>query len=176
MSFQFNKSQIGVEFVFLCVAFLLPGISACTPSYPYIVANEGCNCQEYTYRDKLRKFTLAVRASYKVAERISSTIELTFRNYGKDTLDLGQAYIKGTSENVRYQYNGKSLPLPFVKIEPGDDHTITLNGSDTEVVSDPLRKIAGERIVIEVMKLLIRNAAVPTIVITLVPVNPKFSS
>lgn len=160
----------------VCVAFLLFGLSGCSPSYPYLVTNEGCNCQTYTYRDDVKKFNVIVRSSYKVGERISSHVEITFQNRGRDTLDLGQAYVRGTSENVRYQYSGKSLPLPFVRIAPGEEYTVTIDGSDTEVVEDPWRKIAGERVVIEIMKLRMGKALLSNIVLTLVPVNPKFPS
>ena len=167
----------GVRTPFLCVfvSFLF-GLSACTRSYPYLVTNDDCNCHEYIYRDDLRKIKITMRASYKVAERINSTIEMTFENESTDTLDLGQAYVKGTSENVRYQYNGKSLPLPFVRIEPGDSYFMTLSGADTEIVDDPWLKIAGERITVEIIRLVLGNKMLPPIVIKLVPVNPKFSS
>jgi len=149
-------------------------VSACSPSYPYLVTNERCNCEEYTFLDKPRKLKATIRASYTIKDRITSTIEITFKNEGKDTLDLGQAYLRGTSENVKYQYNGRSLPLPFVRIEPGDDYTITMTGTDTDLVDDPMRKIAGERVILEITKLRVGGAIVPDIVFVLVPVNPKF--
>ena len=166
---------VGTSVLWVFVSFLF-GLSACTKFYPYLVTNEDCNCQVYTYRDDLRKFKITMSASYKVSERINSTIEMTFENESTDTLDLGQAYVKGTSENVRYQYNGKSLPLPHVRIEPGDSYLMVLRGADTEIVDDPWRKIAGERITVEITRMVLGDKVVPSIVIKLVPVNPKFSS
>ncbi|MBI4429231.1 MAG: hypothetical protein HY562_08935 [Ignavibacteriales bacterium] len=176
MSHPGKKIRNGGAFFWASAACVVFVISACSPTYPYLVTNDTCHCEEYTYHDRSRKIKVTIRASYKVTERIHSTIELTFRNGGTDTLDLGQAYVRGTSENVRYQYNGKSLPLPYVQIEPGDEYTITLGGSDTEVVEDPWRRIAGERVIIEIMKLRTGNITVPNVVFVLVPVNPKFSS
>lgn len=145
-------------------------------SYPYLVATNDCNCEHFIHRDERGRFELELSARYKVSDRVVSTIELEFRNLSREPMSLRQAYVKGTSVNVRYQFNGQFQPMPYVIIPPGGKYTMTLQGSDTRMTDNPWLNIAGERIVIEIRGMLLGNSVIPPIVVTLVPYNPKLDS
>jgi len=150
--------------------------SGCSRTYPYLVANEECHCEQYVFRDTKNKIDVEFTARYKVSERIHTRIEMTFFNRSTDTLDLRLAHVNGKSKNVRYQYNGRPLPLPYVRVEPGDSYLVVLEGSDTETVEEPWHKIAGEKVTVELSLLVLGSRTLPPIIVTFVPVNPKFSS
>jgi hypothetical protein len=151
-------------------------LSSCTSTYPYRITTDGCNCERYIYKDEARGFEVEFTATYQVTDRVESTIKIVFRNYGRDTLSLRQASIKGTSANVRYQFNDRFQPMPYVAIPPGQSYAVTLHGSDTEVVEEPWHKIAGERVTIEIGGVLFGQAVVNPILVTLIPLNPKLPS
>lgn len=151
-------------------------LSSCTASYPYLVATDNCNCERFVYHDSGGRFEIEASAHYQVTDRITSTIELVFRNRSRDTLSLRQAFLKGTSTNVQYQFNDKFQPMPFAIVPPGGNYTVTLTGSDTQVSDDPWLKIAGEKVDIEMRGLLLGFTPVPPILLTLVPFNPKLGS
>jgi hypothetical protein len=164
-----------MRFGWLVVAAMLV-FSSCTSTYPYLITTEGCNCERYVFKDANRKFEVEFTATYHVTDRVESTIDIVFRNKGHDTLSLRQAYIKGTSANVRYQFNDRFQPMPYVAIPPGQDYAMTLLGIDTEVVEEPWYKVAGERITLEISGILFGQTAVNPILVTLVPINPKLPS
>lgn len=155
---------------------LLPLLAACSSTHPYLVTTENCFCEEFTYRDERANFTVEVTARYEVRERVTSIVELTFRNMGRDTLDLRQAFVKGTAKNVRYQFNNRFQPLPYVAVPPGESYSMVMEGSDTEIVADPWHKIAGEHVTIELRGLMTGLRRVDPVVLTLIPRNPKLSS
>ena len=155
---------------------LLPLLAACSSTHPYLVTTDNCFCEEFTYRDEGANFTVEVAARYEVGERVTSIIELTFRNMGSDTLDLRQAFVKGTAKNVRYQFNNRFQPLPYVAVPPGESYTMVMEGGDTEIVADPWHKIAGEQVRIELRGLMMGLRRVDPVVITMIPRNPKLSS
>jgi len=160
-------------FLALVVACVL---DACTSSYPYLISTNNCNCEQFIYKDDRGRFQLDVSARYTVTDRINSSIEIVFHNLSRDSMSLRQAYIKGTSSNVRYQFNDRFQPLPYVLILPRGKNTVILEGSDTQGMGNPWLKIAGERVVIEIRGLLLGGKIIPPIVLTLVPYNPKISS
>jgi hypothetical protein len=151
-------------------------LSSCTSTYPYRITTDGCDCERYVYKDEDRRFEVEFTATYQVTDRVESTIEIVFRNNGRDTLSLRQASIKGTSANVRYQFNDRFQPMPYVAIPPGQSYAMTLHGSDTEIVEEPWHKIAGERVTIEIGGVLFGQAVVNPILVTLIPLNPKLPS
>ncbi|MEX2090091.1 MAG: hypothetical protein WEB62_09970 [Bacteroidota bacterium] len=155
---------------------LLPLLAACTSSNPYLVTTENCFCEEFTYRDERANFTVEVKATYEVHERVTSVVELKFGNGGKDTLDLRQGFIKGTAKNVRYQFNDRFQPLPHVVVPPGTSYTMVMQGSDTELVAEPWHKIAGEQVTIELRGIQMGSKPVNPVVITMIPRNPKFGT
>jgi hypothetical protein len=157
----------------LLVALLF---SACSSSYPYLVTTNNCNCERFLYKGERGRFDIEVSARYAVTDRISSELELVFRNHDNDSLSLRQAYIKGTSANVRYQNNDRFQPMPFIVVPPRGTYTMTLQGSDVQVSENPWLKIAGEKIVIELKGLLLGREPIAPIVLTLVPYNPKLES
>jgi hypothetical protein len=150
--------------------------SSCTTSYPYLITTNNCNCERFVYRDERGRFEIEISASYEVRDRISSTIGIDFHNESGDSLSLRQAYLKGTSTNVGYQFNGQFLPMPYVLIPPKGTYSMTLQGSDTQAEENPWLKIAGERVVIEIKGMLLRDEPIPPIVVTLVPYNPRLTS
>jgi hypothetical protein len=150
--------------------------SSCTTSYPYLITTDNCNCERFVYHDDNGRFEIEASARYEVTDRITSTIDMEFRNRSRDTLSLRQAFLKGTSSNVQYQFNDKFQPMPFVIIPPGGRYTLTLVGSDTQIVDDPWLKIAGEKIDIEMRGLLLGLKQVPPIQLTLIPYNPKLGT
>jgi hypothetical protein len=150
--------------------------SSCTSSYPYLITTNNCNCEQFTYREEQGRFEIDVSARYEVNERITSTIELVFRNNSRVTLSLQQAFIKGTSANVQYSFNERFQPMPFVQIAPGGRYTMTLAGSDARRTEDPWLKIAGEKVVLEIRGLTLGGRKVPPVMLTLVPFNPKIAS
>lgn len=150
-------------------------IASCRSTYPYLVTSENCNCESYVFKDRKHNIEIAVGATYHMGERVTSTVQVTFRNKNKNDLSLQQAHIKGTSTNVRYQFNDRYQPLPYVTIAPGKSYTIIFEGSDTDLVDDPWHKIAGERVTLELKGLMIGSEVLNPIVITMVPVNPKLN-
>jgi hypothetical protein len=149
--------------------------SSCTLSYPYLILTDNGNVERFTFREDRGRFEIDVTARYEVKERITSTIELVFRNKSRDTLSLRQAFIKGTSANIQYPSNGRFQPMPFVQIAPGSDYEMTFSGSDSQRSDDPWLKIAGEKVVLEIRGLLIGGKIVAPLRLTLVPHNPKIA-
>jgi hypothetical protein len=150
-------------------------LSSCSSTYPYLVTTDECNCETFSFKDERGRFEIDVSARYVITDRINSTIELVFRNHSRDSLSLRQAYLKGTSLNVRYAFNDRFQPMPFVAVSPGGAYTMTMQGSDTEAMENPWLKIAGERIVLEVKGMLLGLTPVAPIVLTLKPYNPKLA-
>jgi len=157
----------------LVVPFIL---SSCTSSYPYLVLTENCNCERYVHRDPEHKLEVAVSGTYRVSDRVFSSITISFDNRSRDTLSLRQAYLKGTSENVHYQFNGRFQPMPYVLVPPGTTYALTLEGADIDDVKEPWNRIAGERVTLEMRGLLLGQEVLAPIVVTLVPTNPKLLS
>lgn len=158
--------------------FAVPALflAACSSTHPYLVTNENCFCEEYTYRDEQAKFSVDVKAVYEVGDQVTSIVELRFRNHAGDTLDLRQTFIRGTSKNVRYQFNDRFQPLPHVAVPPGRSYTMVMQGSDTEVVAEPWHKIAGEQVTIELRGMLVGGKPVNPVVLIMIPRNPKFGA
>jgi hypothetical protein len=149
--------------------------SSCTSTYPYLVTTDECNCETFSFRDERGRFEIDVSARYVITDRINSTIEFVFRNQSRDSLILRQAYLKGTSLNVRYQFNDRFQPMPFVAVPPGGTYAMTLQGSDTEATENPWLKIAGERIVIEIKGMLLGRRPLAPILLSMKPYNPKLA-
>jgi hypothetical protein len=149
--------------------------SSCTSTYPYLVTTDECNCESFRFKDERGRFEIDVSARYVISDRINTTIEFVFRNLGRDTLSLRQAYLKGTSLNVHYQFNDRFQPMPFVAVPPGVTYMMTLQGSDTQATENPWLKIAGEKIVLEIKGLLLGFRPLAPVVLTLKPYNPKLA-
>lgn len=151
-------------------------LSSCRSSYPYLVVTDNCNCERFTYRDQRGRFEIDVAARYEVKDRITSTIELAFRNKSRAALSLRQAYIKGTSANIQYSFNDRFQPMPYVLIPAGGHYSMTFVGADPQVTENPWLKVAGEKIVLEIRGLTLGGKTVLPIVLTLVPYNPKIGT
>lgn len=149
--------------------------SSCSTSYPYLVTTDGCNCEMFLYKDARGRFEIEVTARYEVTDRINSTIELHYRNRSRDSLSLRQAFLKGASMNISYQFNDRFQPMPFVAIPPGGVYEMTLQGSDPQPGDDPWLKIAGEKIVLEIRGMLLGLKPLSPVVLTFIPYNPKLS-
>ena len=157
-----------------CLGIAL-AVTSCTSSYPYLIATDNCNCERFTYREEGGRFEIDVSARYEIKDRITSTIELVFRNRDRQALSLQQAFIKGTSSNIRYPFNDRFQPMPFVQIPPGSSYTMTLSGSDTQVSDNPWLKIAGEKVLLEIRGILLGEKKVLPIQLSLIPYNPKIA-
>jgi hypothetical protein len=156
--------------------FIAFGITGCAQTYPYLIVTDDCNCTHYRYLDRSSKVEYVLSGDYAVNARVASTIRITLRNLSKDTLSLKQGHIRGSSRNIRYENNGRYVPLPFVDILPGEEFQITLAGTDTETVAEPWFKIAGERVRLEIKGLLLKGKILNPMVVEFIPVNPKLSS
>ncbi len=159
----------------LLAALTLLFLSSCTTTYPYLVTTDRCNCETFVYHDGMGRFDIEVSAQYHVSDRISSTVNLVFRNRSRDTLSLRQAFLKGSSTNIAYQFNDRPQPMPYVGIRPGGEYAMTLEGSDTQPDRDPWLKIAGEQVVLEIRGMLLGTKPLPPVVLTLIPFNPKLA-
>ncbi|MDE3056838.1 MAG: hypothetical protein KGJ59_02635 [Bacteroidota bacterium] len=160
-----------IRYIFLAGTLLL---SSCIRSYVYLIKNDNCNCEKYTYRDVQHRFSITYAAQYRVTDRIETTISLEFENNSSDTLDLRLASVSVKSENVHYEYNDKFLSLPYVFILPGDSYAVTLNGKDTYAEEHPWYRVAGEQLTVTVQRLVIGTVTLDPVVVTMIPVNPKF--
>jgi hypothetical protein len=159
----------------LLAALVVVLFSSCTSTYPYLVTTDECNCERFIYNDARGRFEIELSASYVVTDRINSTIEFVFRNRSRDPLNLKQAYLKGTSVNVRYPFNDRFQPMPFVVVPPDGSYTMRLEGGDARGSEDPWLKIAGEKIVVEIKGILLGSKPLAPIVLTLKPFNPKLA-
>lgn len=158
------------------VGILLLIFYGCSTTHPYLFLNENCRCEVYTYQDSKRRFVVKFEAEYRVEERIRTRVRIEFENRSRDTLSLEQAYVIGTSRNIRYQNNGRAVPLPFVRIPPRESYLMIFEGADTEEAENPWLKIAGERTTIEIRGLMVGKEEIPTVRVELAPINPKLSS
>ena len=161
--------------IWITIALVALFLSGCSHTYPYRILSDRCNCEVYTYRNPRYNIEIEFRASYKLKDRVTSSVEIEFRNGSRDTLSLKQAYLTGTSRNVHYQYNGRPRQLPFELIPPGSTFSFAFEGSDTEVVENPWLKIAGERVTLEIRGLILGQKFLPAISVEMMPVNPKLS-
>ena len=154
------------------VVFLIP---SCTSTYPYLIATDECNCERFIYKDERGRFEIEASARYNITDRIHSTLEFVFRNNSREPLSLKQAYLKGSSQNVRYEFNDRFQPMPFAVVPPAGSYMLKLEGSDPEMSDDPWLKIAGEKIVVEMKGMLLGLKPLAPIVITFRPFNPKLA-
>lgn len=155
---------------------LLLLLAGCTTSYPYLILNENCRCEHYVYDDQRSKIRIELSASYQVRGVVISTLKLSFFNRSNDTLSLKQGYIKAASQNIQYPNNNRFQPLPHVELMPGERYDVEVGGSDTDQKSDPWLKIAGEKVTVELRRLMVGGKELQPIVFTLVPLNPKLPS
>jgi hypothetical protein len=159
----------------LCLSSLVSALSSCSTSYPYLVLTENCQCEVYTYQDAKHRFAVQFEAAYRVDDRIRTRVEIEFQNRSSDTLSLEQAYVIGTSRNIRYQNNGRAVALPFVRIPPHESSRVIFEGADTERSPNPWLKIAGERTTLEVRGLMLGTDEMPPVKVELTPIQPKLS-
>lgn len=142
---------------------------------PYRVMNDSCSCERYTVKDPRAPVDYSVEAGYRVDGSITTRITLTIRNGSQDTLDLSLATVQVSSRNVPYRYNNLFLPLQRGPVLPGQEETVTLNGTTGDMESgDPRLKMAGEELVLTLKGLRLEGATLASQAIRFVPVNPQF--
>jgi len=163
--------KLPVVYLFPLIVFM----TGCSQSYPYLFLTDNCRCEVYTHRDTRNKLEIQFKAEYEVDDRIITNVEIEFRNNSADTLSLQQAHIKGASRNIRYQYNDRWVPLPYITVPPRETYTAVFQGGDTELVDDPWLKIAGERTRLEIKGLILGKKELESIRVELMPTNPKLS-
>ncbi len=138
------KICFGAACVAVAVSWMLSG---CSHTYPYLVTDEGCQCEEYTRNDMDAHLTYHVAATYAVGSGIVSDVRVEMTNDGIDTIDASAAFIKVTSHNVPYEYNDRYIPVGIHRIFPGEHRTLTLRGEYTGTHGENLwLRIAGEEL------------------------------
>ena len=159
----------------LCVV-VLAGCGTSRGPHPYLIVNDNCNCEFYRLRDEKVNVTYSFNAAYSVNGSVSTRITLLIQNNNADTLDLSLAYVRVSSRNVPYRYNGKSLPVTVGNIPPGQQRTITLVGEVEEPGGgDPWLAIAGEELVMSIEGVRVSGSPIAAQTVQFVPHNPKLS-
>jgi len=156
----------------LLMGFALAG---CTATYPYLVANDKCDCLQYSTKDDSADVLYILSAEYSVDDGVTSRITVQLQNNTRDTLDMSQAYIKVTSRNIPYRYNDKFLPIHIPFVLPRDKETLVLVGESLLSDSyDPWLSIAGEELLVTLKGLKVGQKELRRLAVRLVPVNPRF--
>lgn len=151
---------------------LLVGLLAgCAPAiYPYFVADDGCNCVDYSRRDGPVEYLF--HAQYRMSDGVDTKLGITFINRSNDTLTLDLALIRITSRNISYQYNDKFIPLPPLHIAPHERDSVLLAGRDVSG-NDDWHVIAGERLKVTIRGVKVGGRSMQEQDVTFVPENPK---
>lgn len=144
----------------------------CTRTYPYLVLNEGCHCEEYRIADREAKVTYIVRAEYSMNGAIVTKVRIDFQNNSIDTLYLDLGTVKISSLNITYQYNNKVLPLPSLVIPPRQRNFIELEGRDISPDENEWHKIAGEQLQLTLSNIRLGAKVLKEQTITFIPHNP----
>jgi hypothetical protein len=161
----------------LCwLSLVLSGCGTLTGIYPYRAVNNDCSCEHYQTTDLRAGIRYSFSAEYSVREGVKTRITVIIRNENADTLDLSLGYVKISSRNVPYRYNGRYLPLTLENIPPGEERTLTLSGVVQELkMSDPWRAIAGEELSVMLKGMRIRGKTLSPQTVRFIPRNPKLS-
>lgn len=155
---------------------ILAGCGTSRGPYPYLIVNDNCNCQFYRLLDEKVNVTYSFNAAYSMNGSVSTRITMLIQNNNADTLDLSVAYVRVSSRNIPYRYNGKSLPVTVANIPPGQQRTLTLMGEVEEPgESDPWLAIAGEELVVTIEGVRIGERQIAAQTVQFVPHNPKLS-
>ena len=118
--------------------------TGCSHTYPYLVTDEGCQCEKYTRNDSDAHLTYHVVATYAVGRGIDTDIRVEMVNWGIDTIDASGAFIKVTSHNVPYEYSDRYISVGIHRILPGEHRMLTLRGEYTGTHGENLwLRIAG---------------------------------
>ncbi len=153
---------------------VVAGCGTATSLYPYRVVNDGCDCTQFRTTDKKVHVSYSVSGLYSLGETIRTDITLSIRNDNRDTLDLSLAYVKVSSRNVPYRYNGKFLPVTISHVAPGKERTLSLEGEANDLKGiDPWLAIAGEELTLTIEGMRMNGRQLRTQVIRFVPQNPK---
>jgi hypothetical protein len=140
--------------------------------YDYRVANDGCDCLEFTVNDEAAKVEYRLRASYKMQTGVFTEISFTIVNRSDDTLSFERGAIRVSSRNIRYQYNNKFLPLPWDPVLPRSSGARTLTGKEVTGESN-WHKIAGEQLAVTVKGLSLGGRELRSQTINFIPENPN---
>ncbi len=150
------------------------GCSSLSRVYVYRVLNDGCNCEFYRLTNEKAHVAYSFSGTYSVNGAIVTRLTVSIRNDNKDTLDLSLAYVKVSSRNVPYQYNGKFLPVTIANVPPGEERTLSLRGQAEGIKGDnPWLAIAGEELSLTLKGMRVKGRQLATEVIRFVPHNPK---
>jgi len=147
-----------------------------TSLYPYRVMNDDCSCEVFRVRDEKANVVYSFSAVYSVDGAMKTRITVSMQNNNTDTLDLSLAYVRLSSRNISYRYNGKFLALTIASIPPGKERALILEGEGEEVKeADPWRPVAGEELVLTLKGVRVHRKTIATQVVRFVPHNPKLS-
>ena len=154
---------------------MVVGCGTSTGVYTYRVVNNNCNCEQFHLTDEEAHVSYSFSGVYSVRGVIRTRLTLSIRNDNRDTLDLSLAYIRVTSRNIPYRYNGKFLPVTISDVPPGEQRTLSLDGEVDEINgSDPWLAITGEELVLTIEGMRMRERPLTTQVVRFVPQNPNF--
>ena len=144
--------------------------------YSYQVVNDHCDCTLFHLTDEKAHVSYSFSGVYSVSGGMRTRLTLSIRNDNRDTLDLSLAYIRISSRNIPYRYNGKFLPVTIASIPPGRVDSLSLDGEvDDTGGNDPWLAIAGEELVLTIEGMRIEGRSLATQVVRFVPQNPKLS-
>lgn len=140
-------------------------------TFGYLVQNEDCRCEEYSAADKKFPVRYTFKATYRMESGFITSVRISFKNHGRDTLFLDPGSVMVSSKNINYQFNNKFLPLPDIAVAPGGSDDLDLDGK--EVTESPTwKKIAGEQLTLTLKGMRLGENVLGTQVVTFVPENP----
>lgn len=149
-----------------------PPPAASDRSYPYRIANDNCNCLEYTIQDPGAKVEYRLQATYRMQTGVLTEIDFTIVNRSDDTLAFDRGAVRVSSNNIRYQYNNKFLPLPWDPVLPRSSGSRKLTGKEVTDKTD-WNRIAGEQLTITIKGLALGGRELKSQSVTFVPENPN---
>ena len=158
-----------------CCLAAVAGCGSSRAVYTYRVVNNDCNCEQFQLTDEVAHVSYSFSGVYSVRGVISTRLTLSIRNDNSDTLDLSLSYIRVSSRNIPYRYNGRFLPVAIPGVPPATQRTLSLDGEVDEVNgSDPWLALAGEELVLTIQGMRMKGKVLTTQVVRFVPQNPNF--
>jgi hypothetical protein len=144
--------------------------------YPYRVMNDDCSCEVFRSTDEQARVVYSFSADYSLDGVMKTRITVLIQNDNRDTLDLSPAYVKISSRNIPYRYNGRFLPITISGVPPGEQRTLTLEGEVEDLKHrDPWLAIVGEELTVTLKGMRINGMQTAEQVVRFVPHNPKLS-
>lgn len=161
----------GVALLLLIIVAIAGG--GCSHTYPYRIANDGCDCAEFTSTDSTYHISYRYAARYTVGSRIRTEIDITIMNNGADTVQLVDAYVKVTSHNIPYPSNDRYLPVGIRSVPPHGIRSLTLKGEYVPAGKEDLwLRVVGEEVSVMIEGQTAGGQQLAKQTVRLVPENP----